>query len=301
MVLSVWTPAGCHGARSARFVASRPRNAAGTVRCGPTLRCVPHPPLPSTFAAPSPPARPPARLPAFLPACLLPAYFPRAFPRRASHTLRGQACTPTRNSGPRGARSTSSAAGSSDMSRWAATPPTALPLAMIVTPAVTPRDGPAQMLLYLNDVADGGETAFPAAHWPEPPADSAGQLGAVAGLRCGPAQGGDPDWLRRPGRFATENCSGSSSGLVVGPRVGRLLVWRNYDQHGRVDKRSVHAGCDVRPGSGPLPSSPNPLCPQYSRPDGAGFVVYIFDLLCRGWPRGVQGRRARRSSSPTFG
>jgi prolyl 4-hydroxylase len=36
--------------------------------------------------------------------------------------------------------------------------------------------------------------------------------------------------------------------LQIPPQVGRLVVWRNLDEHGIVDQRMIHAGAPVRAG-----------------------------------------------------
>ncbi len=103
------------------------------------------------------------------------------------------------------------------------------------------------MLLFLNDVEDGegGETAFPAAQ-PLVAVDLP-RGGVTAGRQLTTAE---TRRVREDRNQGVVNCSSVARqhGLAIAPRVGRLLVWYNYDSDGALEQRSVHAGCDV--GSG---------------------------------------------------
>ena len=73
---------------------------------------------------------------------------------------------------------------------------------------------------YLNDVEEGGETAFPAADGALSPAE------AMA--------------LADPGE--------AKLGLLVPPRKGSAVVFYNHLQDGAIDPAALHAGCRVLKG-----------------------------------------------------
>ena len=83
------------------------------------------------------------------------------------------------------------------------------------------------LLYYLNEVPDGGATAFPGA-WMEPNLDySEFQSTGLCNLSA--------------------QCN---SGLVVKPKLGSAVLWYSHfvdndGQLSRVDNRTIHGGCDV--------------------------------------------------------
>ncbi|XP_060576075.1 uncharacterized protein LOC132733449 [Ruditapes philippinarum] len=89
----------------------------------------------------------------------------------------------------------------------------------------------ATVLYYLNDVEEGGETAFPFADL------SYGEM----------VKKGETDWEN-----LTSHCHSAS--LVIKPEKGKALLWYNHPLDSRgyissVDKRSYHGGCEVIKGT----------------------------------------------------
>ena len=87
------------------------------------------------------------------------------------------------------------------------------------------------VLYYLNDVEEGGETAFPFADL------SFGEM----------LKKGDTDW-----KNLTTNCHSAS--VVIKPEKGKAIMWYNHplDSKGyisNVEKRSYHGGCEVIKGT----------------------------------------------------
>ena len=76
----------------------------------------------------------------------------------------------------------------------------------------------ATAFYYLNDVGDGGETAFPAADGAMSPTDAMS--------------------VTDPARH----------GLVVKPERGAALLWYNHESDGSLDAYAVHSGCKVMSG-----------------------------------------------------
>ena len=73
---------------------------------------------------------------------------------------------------------------------------------------------------YLNEVTEGGETAFPAA-------DGAMSVEEAMGLSAPAVRG---------------------SGVIVPPRKGSALLFYNHQADGTIDPLAVHSGCRVMSG-----------------------------------------------------
>eukprot|EP01043_Picozoa_sp_COSAG02_P060841 COSAG02_NODE_8042_length_2737_cov_2.543215_2_plen_209_part_00 len=106
------------------------------------------------------------------------------------------------------------------------------------------------MFLYLSDVDVGGETILPLARGAterddlECSASCELHPGATVNTRasgcyaCIEAEG--------RGRAIEADCSNPHNpGVVVQPKVGRLVFWYNYHHNGTFHGRSMHAGCPV--------------------------------------------------------
>ena len=80
----------------------------------------------------------------------------------------------------------------------------------------------ATALLYLSDVDEGGETAFPHGEWIDG-RDTRGQT--------------------------FSDCMGHSDGVLVKPKRGSALLFYSLDNAGEIDWTSMHAGCPVVSGT----------------------------------------------------
>eukprot|EP00111_Clytia_hemisphaerica_P024777 TCONS_00073008-protein len=91
-------------------------------------------------------------------------------------------------------------------------------------------------MMYLNDVEDGGQTAFPMAH----------------------EEVFDTDQIRQHGNASTDKYNLSYgckiANLVVKPKKGKAVLWYNHLVNqtdgwmGELDPFSLHGGCDVKSG-----------------------------------------------------
>ncbi|EDO47328.1 predicted protein, partial [Nematostella vectensis] len=92
------------------------------------------------------------------------------------------------------------------------------------------------ILYYLNDVEEGGETAFPVADVPN--------FNETVSMQC-PRRDGD---LYNLNRFC------HSAKVVVKPKKGKAIMWYNFLRDEKTgwmgvrDDNSLHGGCDVRKG-----------------------------------------------------
>lgn len=95
------------------------------------------------------------------------------------------------------------------------------------------------LMTYLNDVEEGGETAFPAA-------DNATYDSSAFRVK-----GTNPEDSKDLYNLS-HNCY--SSNLVITPRARTAVMWYNHLVNketgwlGELDERSLHGGCDVRKG-----------------------------------------------------
>ena len=90
----------------------------------------------------------------------------------------------------------------------------------------------ATVLYYLNDVEEGGETAFPVADL---------SFSEMVNIR-----NNQPLW-----RNLTSNCDTAS--VIIKPQKGKAIMWYNHilDRHGyigHVNQRGWHGGCNVKKG-----------------------------------------------------
>ena len=95
------------------------------------------------------------------------------------------------------------------------------------------------VLVYINDVEDGGETVFPYAKAVDPFLRSRSQR-RYEQLRNNPH-------LRHDDKELDQFCRGSDT-LKVKPKKGRAVMWHNHLPDLNFNDRSFHAGCPVLQG-----------------------------------------------------
>lgn len=94
------------------------------------------------------------------------------------------------------------------------------------------------MLLYLNDVEEGGQTVFPHAHRLDGP-----PMSAQEGMRAAEERG----WLKNlaPNSWQHRMMGQCASRLAVQPRKARAVLFYSQHPDGKVDHKSLHGACPV--------------------------------------------------------
>lgn len=94
------------------------------------------------------------------------------------------------------------------------------------------------MLLYLNDVEEGGQTVFPHAPRPHEPL-----LSAPEGMALAEERG----WLKglAPNSWQHRMMGQCASRLAVQPRKARAVLFYSQHPDGKVDRESLHGACPV--------------------------------------------------------
>ena len=113
-------------------------------------------------------------------------------------------------------------------------------------PSGVPSNVPSQVLVYLNDVHDGGETVFPLANGSSSMKAAATEL-AAAGVHHSKDQTSEPRLQAAAKLLDTqaERAAKGEGGLKVVPTRGAACVFYTLGASGDVDASSFHFGASV--------------------------------------------------------